>query len=399
MLSKTGPLKGVRVLDLTAMLAGPYTTMLLADLGAEVVKVEPPDGDLTRYAGPFRADDTEDGLAGYFQSVNRGKRSLVLNLREERSRQQLLDLVGRAAVLVENFSAGVMERLGLGYEELREHNPALVYAALRGFGDRRSGASPYADWPAFDVVAQAMGGYLSITGTEDGTPVKSGPGVGDIFPGALLAVGIVSALRHAERTGEGQFVDVAMYDAMVSLSERAVHQYSYTGVSPGTVGNQHPLLYPFGIFRTADGWIALAANRDHHWQLTAAAMGRPELADDPRFSTNTARSEHRGELAPILSGWLRSQTNAALVTLLGGRVPIGPVHSAADLFRDPHLSNRQMLLALEQPGSEQPVTVAGQPLKFSGTPYGTPERAPLLGEDSFPAVLAAWSEGNSEEQT
>src|SRR4051794_4817072 len=187
------------------MLAGPYATMLLADLGADVVKVEPPHGDLIRAVGPFRAGAGENRLGGYFQSVNRGKRSVVLDLKAADGRSRFLELVAHADVLAENFSAGVMDRLGLGYETLAEVNPRLVYAAIRGFGDPRTGSSPYGSWPAFDVVAQAMGGFLSVTGTTDGQPIKSGPGIGDLFPAALLALGIVSAVRHTEHTGEGQF--------------------------------------------------------------------------------------------------------------------------------------------------------------------------------------------------
>lgn len=391
----TGPLAGVKVLDLTAMLAGPYATMILADLGADVVKIEPPDGDMTRDAGPYRERDSEEGLAGYFQSINRGKRSVVMNLRDPATKERFVELVRTADVLVENYSSGVMERLGLSYEFLSEENPALVYAALRGFGDSRTGESPYSAWPAFDVVAQAMSGYLSITGTEDGTPLKSGPGVGDIFPGTLLSVGILSALRHAERTGEGQFVDIAMYDAMVALCERAVYQYSYTGRAPGMMGNQHPMLYPFGIFKTKDGWMALAANRDHHWKTTAEWMGRTELSVDPRFATNEARSANRGELEPIVSSWLASLTNEQIAEALGGRVPIGPVNDAEDLFRDPHLKARSMIAEVEQPGSDTPVEIAGQPLKFSRTTPPGALRAPTLGEQTFDTIFSEWGESSS----
>src|SRR5215471_2217611 len=222
-----GPLEGLRVVDLSLMLAGPYASMLLADLGADVVKVEPPRGDSTRATGPFRPGDGPEALGGYFQSVNRGKRSVVLDLKNPADRGRFVALVRVADVLVENYSAGVMDRLGLGYERLAAENPRLVYGAIRGFGDPRSGASPYQDWPAFDVVAQAMGGFLSITGTAEGTPVKAGPGIGDLFPAVLLALGVTSAVYQARHTGRGQFVDVAMYDAVLSLCERMVYQYSY----------------------------------------------------------------------------------------------------------------------------------------------------------------------------
>ncbi len=385
-----GPLHGIKVLDLTAMLAGPYATMLLADLGADVVKVEPPHGDNTRAVGPFRVGDTPEGLAGYFQSINRGKKSVVLDLHTESDKATFLRLVEAADVVVENYSAGVMGRLGLSYEVLAEINPRLVYGTLRGFGDPRSGESPYTNWPAFDVVAQAMGGFLGITGTTDGTPIKSGPGVGDIFPGTLLALGIVSAVRHAEHTGVGQFVDVAMYDAVLALCERAVYQHSYTGAVPKQQGNSHPLLYPFDIMQTADGWIAVAANKEPHWKILVDEIGHPELATDPRYATNADRAIRNAQLRPIVEPWIRDRTTADLVALFGGRIPIGPVNSIADIFGDPHTKVREMLVQVEQPGSAVPVTIAGAPIKLSATPAAVRGRAPLLGEQNPTDILSEW---------
>jgi crotonobetainyl-CoA:carnitine CoA-transferase CaiB-like acyl-CoA transferase len=386
----SGPLRGIRVLDLTAMLAGPYATMLLADLGADVVKVEPANGDATRHVGPF-LDGEEHGLGGYFQSVNRGKRSVVLDLKSKAGRARFLELAAAADVVTENFSAGVMDRLGLGYEVLSDRNPRLVYAAIRGFGDPRTGASPYVDWPAFDVVAQAMGGFLSITGSQDGAPIKSGPGIGDIFPAALLALGIVAAVRHAEHTGEGQFVDVAMYDAILSLTERIVHQHSFTGEVPRPQGNSHPLLCPFGIFPSADGWIAMAAPSDSHWQIIAETIGRPEMATDERYSTNFARSQHDAEVRAAIESWLKNKTNADVVACFGGAVPIGPVNDAAAIFADPHVRARQMLIDIEEPPDGRKVTVAGQPIKFTRTPAVPRRRGPFLGDDDPKQVLARWA--------
>jgi crotonobetainyl-CoA:carnitine CoA-transferase CaiB-like acyl-CoA transferase len=387
-----GPLHGLRVVDLSTMLAGPYATMLLADLGAEVIKVEPPRGDGTRRAGPYRPEDGRVGLAGYFQSVNRGKHGVVLDLKAPSDVERLLTLVRQADVLVENYSSGVMDRLGLGYERLAAENPRLVYAALRGFGDPRTGASPYAAWPAFDIVAQAMGGFLGITGTADGSPVKSGPGVGDIFPAVLLTVGVLAAVHHARETGQGQFVDVAMYDAILSLCERMVYQHSYTGEVPRPQGNGHPLFSPFDIFPTADGWVAVAAPHDGHWRLLAEAIGGAELADDPRFRTNPDRVRHTDEVRALVGGWLATRPTADVVGLLGGRVPIGPVNDVAAIVADPHVAARQMLVELEQPGSDRPIVVAGQPLKFTATPAQVARRAPTLGEEDVDAVIARWAE-------
>jgi len=385
-----GPLAGLKVVDLSTMLAGPYATMLLADLGADVVKVEPPRGDGTRRAGPFRPEDGRVGLAGYFQSVNRGKRGIVLDLKAPSDVDRFVELVRHADVLVENYSAGVMDRLGLSYERLATENPRLVYAALRGFGDPRTGSSPYTQWPAFDIVAQAMGGFLGITGTADGAPVKSGPGVGDIFPAALLAFGVLAAVHHARRTGQGQFLDVAMYDAMVSLCERMVYQYSYTGEVPRPQGNGHPLLCPFDIFPTADGWVSVAAPHDGHWRILADTIGGPDLATDPRYRTNVDRVRHADEVRALVGDWLSPRTTAEVVEVLGGRVPIGPVNDVATIAADPHVAARGMLVELEQPGSDQPITVAGQPVKFTRTPTDVGRRAPTLGEHDVDAVLAEW---------
>jgi crotonobetainyl-CoA:carnitine CoA-transferase CaiB-like acyl-CoA transferase len=391
-----GPLQGLRVVDLSMMLAGPYATMLMADLGADVVKVEPPSGDGTRRAGPFRKTDARAGLGGYFQSVNRGKRGVVLDLKRPSDVERLVELVRLADVLVENYASGVMDRLGLGYERLAAENPRLVYAALRGFGDPRTGESPYASWPAFDVVAQAMGGFLGITGTADGTPVKSGPGVGDLFPAALLAFGVLAAVHHAQRTGEGQFVDVGMYDAVMSLCERMVYQFSYTGEVPRPQGNGHPLLCPFDIFPTADGWVAVAAPHDGHWRVLAETIGGAELADDERLRTNPGRVRHAAEVRAVVGAWLAARSTAEVVAALGGRVPIGPVNDVARIVADPHVAARSMLVELEQPGSDQPVMVAGQPVKLTRTPAEIGRRAPTLGEYDVDAVIDAWRESTVE---
>lgn len=212
MTEQSGILKGIRILDFSRMLSGPYCTMMLADHGAEVIKIESPDGDTSRTNGPYRGDDANREWAGYFVSLNRNKKSIMLDLKSDAAKAEIRALAGSAQVVVENFRPGVMERLGLSYEELAEINPALVYAAIRGFGDPRSGKSPYVDWPSYDVVAQAMGGLMSMTGQDRDHPMKTGPGIGDVFAGMMMAFAIVAAVRHAEKTGAGQFVDIGMYD-------------------------------------------------------------------------------------------------------------------------------------------------------------------------------------------
>jgi len=236
---RLGPLADVRVVDLTSGMAGPYCTMFLADLGAEVIKVEAPGaGDITRQAGPFAPDDYLRAFGGYFQSVNRNKKSMAADLKRPEGKEILRRLVAVSDVLVENFRAGVMERLGLGYETLRAINPRLVYAAIRGFGDPRTGESPYVHRPAFDLVAQGMGGMMAMTGPDPNTPLRAGGGVGDTVPGLMAAVGILAALHHARRTGEGQFLDVAMYDGILSICERIIYMYAYAGVVTRPQGNR-----------------------------------------------------------------------------------------------------------------------------------------------------------------
>jgi crotonobetainyl-CoA:carnitine CoA-transferase CaiB-like acyl-CoA transferase len=377
-----GPLAGVRVVDLTMMLAGPYCTMLLADLGADVVKVEPILGDSTRRQEPFLSEDKVHAYGGYFQSVNRNKRSIAIDLKQDAGREIIFELVEGSSVLVENFRVGVMDRLGLGYEVLAQGNPKLVYAAIRGFGDERTGKSPYVKWPAFDVVAQAMGGLVGITGPDAEHPTKVGPGVGDIFPAVLTAVGILAALHHAEATGKGQFVDVAMYDAVLALCERVVYQHSYTGAVPGPAGNGHPILCPFDVFSASDGWVALAAPHDHFWVELCHIMGRPDLAADPRYATNRDRADRREEVVSLVGAWTAGLTRREITDALGGRVPCGPVNTADTLFADPHLIAREMLVEVEQPGAGRNVVIAGSPIKMTRTPTRTFHRAPLLGEDA-----------------
>jgi crotonobetainyl-CoA:carnitine CoA-transferase CaiB-like acyl-CoA transferase len=370
----------VRILDLTHALAGPYGTMLLADMGADVLKIEPPRGDLTRYAEPFLEGDTTREFGGYFQSVNRNKRSVMLDMKRPEGREIFLKLVPSAHVVTENFRAGVMDRLGLGYEVLREINPRLVYASVRGFGDPRGGASPYADWPAFDVSAQAFGGFMGITGPAPDQPHQAGPGVGDIFPGTLCALGVVAALRHAEHTGLGQYVDVSMYDGVLALCERIVYQHSYTGEVPRPRGNSQPNLCPFGVFPAADGHVTIAAPTNHHWRRLCEIIGRPEDGLDDRYKNNYVRNEHRDEVEGFLAEWTRKHTKAEIVSALGGEVPVGPVNTVADIFDDPHVKARDMLAEVPHPGTDRTVTIAGTPIKFTSTPGGVRHRAPLFGE-------------------
>ncbi len=385
-----GPLHGVRILDLTWMLAGPYCTMLLADMGADVIKVENPKGDPMREIGPHLPDDEEKHFGGYFQSVNRNKRSIVLDLKSPDGKHQLLELAKSCDAVVENFRSGVMERLEVSYEVLREQNPALVYASLRGFGDKRSGETPFNDRPAMDYIAQAMSGFMSITGPP-GQPTKAGPGVGDLFPGALTALGVVSAILSARTTGQGQYVDIAMYDAMVSLCERIVYQYGYTGEEPLPSGNRHPLWSLYNTFETKDGFVCISAVFDHEWTKLAEAMQQPELASDERFATTENRLANDDEANVIVAKWARSHTRDEVLEAIGNTIPAAPVQTAKDLFEDIHLRQREMIVEVDHPGSSMKGAVAGVPLRFLSTPAGVHSRAPLLGEHTE-EILAELSE-------
>ena len=384
-----GPLRGLRVLDLTQALAGPFCTMLLADLGADVVKVEPPSGDMTRSNGPFTDEDSERSYGGYFASINRNKRSIVLNLKTGFGRSAFLRLAANADAVVENARAGVMDRLGVGWDVLRSLNPRLVYGAIRGFGDPRTGESPYQEWPAFDVVAQAMGGVVSMTGSPEGEMFRCGVSVGDIYPATLAALGVTAALLHAHRTGQGQFVDVAMYDGVLALCEAMVYRYSYSGWVTPPSGNGHPALAPFDIVPTMDGCCAVAAPTDKHWEILCEAIGRPDLVHDERTRTNALRVANVAFVRQALVGWTSTRATAEVVAELGGRVPVGPVHTAADVFGDPHVRARGMLVEVAQPDGSRPVVLAGPPIKLTETPAGIYRRPPRLGEHTAELLAEA----------
>lgn len=379
-----GALSGVVVLDLTMMLAGPFASMMLADQGATVIKIEPVGGDNTRRIGPHLEDELprdQGGYGAYFGSINRNKRSICIDFKSAEGRALFHELVAQADAVIENYRGGVAERLGNDYETLARVNPALVYVSVRGFGDRRGGASPYGHWPAYDPVAQAMGGIVGITGPEaGGTPTKIGPGVGDIIPAMYAAFGLVSALLHARASGQGQYVDISMVDSIMATCERAIFQRGMTGENPGVEGNHHPLLCPFGFFRAADGWVSLAVPNEKFWAILTKLIGRPELATDPRIGQNDQRLQHRDEVVRLVEDFTLPRTRAELAGILGGQVPFGPVYRADDQFADPHFAARDMLAQVRHPGTERDVTIANTPVKMTGTPGGVRARAPLTGE-------------------
>ena len=389
MSERTGPLSDLRILDLTQALAGPFCTMLLADLGADVIKVEPPRGDMARFLGPHPEDRQGCDYGGYFASINRNKRSIVLDLKTETDRDTFLRLVDTVDAVVENARVGVMDHLGVGYEVLHARQPRLVYAAIRGFGDPRTGESPYADWPAFDIVAQSMGGLVATTGPLGSRGMPCGASVGDLFPGTLAALGMVSAVHAARRTGAGQFVDVAMYDAVLSLCENIVYKYAGEGRVERPKGFGHPALCPFDIYETQDGAAAIAAPIDPQWKLLCEIIGRPDLVEDERCCNVFERVAHRDFVNEAILSWTRCRTTREVVAALARQVPVGPVNTAADIFADPHVKIRGMLVEVEQPGENRPLTLAGPPIKLTGTPTGIYRRPPRVGEHTDEVLAEA----------
>jgi len=375
-----GALDGVRIVDLTQMLAGPYCTMLLADQGAEIIKVEPLDGDHTRIIGPYHKNDKLKAFGGYFASVNRNKKSIGIDLKTPEGRELVLKLCDNADAVVENYRGGVMDRLGLSYETLHARNPKLVYATIRGFGDVRTGKSPYADFPAYDVISQAMGGIMAITGPDKDTPMKVGPGVGDIVPAITCAFGIVSAILRAHKTGKGQFVDVGMVDAILAVCERIMHQHSFAETLPHPEGNHHPLLCPFGMFPAKDGFVTIAAHADAHFPILCRLIDKPDFATDPRFITVQDRRTNQDVLIASVSDFTRQRTKQELLKHFGGQVPFSPVYNVRDIVADPHFKAREMLPWVPHPGLDHEVQIAGVAIKMTETPGRVRHRAPLLGE-------------------
>jgi CoA:oxalate CoA-transferase len=370
-----GPLEGVKVLDLTQALFGPYCTMLMRDMGAEVIKVERPrGGDMTRGNGPFVR-----GLSTYYLSINRGKKSMTLNMDTEAGKELLLKLVTKVDILVENFKPGVMKKLGLSYEVLKKHNPGLIYVAGSGFGQY----GPYAPKPAFDIIVQAMGGILSYTGEGPGRPpVRPGASYGDIAAALFLCIATLAALHERSVSGEGQFVDVGMLDSQVTIQENAFVRYLNTGTIPQPLGTRHPVVSPFAAFPTSDGYIAIAprGGANDQWPLFSSAIGRIDLMDDERFQTGWSRTQNYAVLEPILNEAMKTKTTAEWLKefeQLG--IPCGPVNRVDQVVNDPQIKAREMIQEIDDPKFGK-FKVVNTPFKFSRTPSKPQGYAPDLGE-------------------
>jgi CoA:oxalate CoA-transferase len=381
MMDAAGPLAGVTVIDMTRVLAGPYCTMVLRDLGARVIKVEPPgQGDDARGFGPFI-----DGRSAYFLSLNRGKESIALDLKQEADRAVFDALLGRADVLVENYRAGTLKKLGYEWERLHADHPRLIYAAVSGFGQ----TGPYAARAAYDMVVQGMGGIMSVTGWPDGEPTRVGTSVGDITAGLFTAIGVCASLRDRERTGEGAMVDVGMLDCQIAILENAIARYAVSGQAPGPLGARHPSITPFESYRTADGHVIIAAGNDKLFAKMAAALGLPGLVDDPRFTDNQARNANvdalKSEMEVVLIG---ASTDHWLAVLEEAGVPSGPINDVAQALDDPQVRARNMVVEMLDPELAKPLIMAGNPIKSSAYPDpSTRPSAPAL--DQHRAALLA----------
>ena len=378
-----GPLSHIRVLDLTRVLAGPWATQILADFGAEVVKIEKPgEGDDTRGWGPpflTNADGTR-GDAAYFLSANRGKSSVAIDMATAEGQALIRAIAAKSDVVIENFKVGGLKKYGLDYDSLKQVNPKLIYCSLTGFGQN----GPYAQRAGYDFMIQGMAGIMSVTGQPDGAPgaepMKVGVAFADIFTGLYAVIGIQAALYHRERTGEGQFVDMALLDSQVAVLANQALNYLVGGKAPTRLGNAHPNIVPYQTFSTSDGYIIMAVGTDRQFKEYCAILGVPELAEDPRFTTNRGRVENRKELIPLLDGPMKARTTADWVAAFeAAAVPCGPINTIDQVFADPQVKARDLRLELTRPDGTVTPGVAN-PIRLSATPieYGKPP--PALGE-------------------
>ena len=366
-------LSGLKVLDLSRILAGPYATQMLADLGAEVWKVESPWGDDTRRWGP----PFKEGESAYFLSTNRGKKSLAVNLKDPRGQEVVRRLAAEADVLVENFKAGDLARYGLDYESLAAVNPRLVYASITGFGQN----GPRAHEPGYDAALQGITGIMSITGEPDGPPVKIGVAWIDVLTGLTAAVGILAALREREVSGRGQHLDLALFDVGVAALVNQAQAYLMSGVVPQRMGSAHPQIVPYQAFEAADKWFILAVGNDGQYQRLTEAIGRPDLWEDERFKTNAGRVEHRRELVPLLAEIFRSRPRSEwLEVLRQAGVPVTPVNNVGEALADPQAEARGLLWRVEHPRLGETPLLASPLQHMSRTPARPAAPPPLLGQ-------------------
>jgi CoA:oxalate CoA-transferase len=365
------PLAGIRVIDFSRVLAGPYCTALLADLGAEVIKIEPPGGDDYRAVGPF-----SHGESGLFGALNRNKQSIVIDLKTDAGRTLAQTLCAWADVVVENFRPGVADKLGIGYAQLSETNPALVYASVSGFGQ----TGPYAHRPAYDIVMQAMCGLMDATGAPDGPPTMIGESVSDVVSGLFASWGVLAALLAREKSGRGTHVDVSMFDATLALSATLVARYAATGIAPVRTGNRHASSAPFGAYRAADGFFVVAVLNNRLFETFAQAIGAPQLASDPRFADDPSRCEHEADLRAVIEDWSRERPVDEVNAILdAARIPVAPIRNVQQALESAHAVHRGLLN--DAPHSDgRTRRLPSQPVKFSAYASNRASCAPALGE-------------------
>ncbi len=366
------PLEGLVVLDLSRVLAGPYAGMMLADMGAEVIKVEARNtGDDSRAFGPY-----VNGESCYFMSLNRGKKSITIDMKKDEGKELIKKLVAKTDILIENFRTGTMKKLGLDYEVLKEINPRLIYVACTGFGQ----TGPYAFDPAYDVIVQGMGGLMSITGQEGGEPTRVGASVGDITAGLFSAVGALGALAAREKTGKGQLVDVAMLDCQVAILENAISRYLNAHDLPKPIGNRHPSITPFESFQTKDGHVIIAIGNNNLWAKFCALVNHEERSNKEEFIDNPTRTKNRSLVKELLSPLFLEKTTKEWITALKEiGVPVGPINTVADVVNDEQVRFRDMIVSVEHPVAGH-MEMPGVPIKMSDTPTGIGGPAPVLGQ-------------------
>ncbi len=369
-----GPLEGTRILDVSRVLTGPFCTMILADLGAEVIKVETPSGgdDTRQWGPPFIA-----GESAYFLSINRNKKSLTLDLESEKGRSIFYELAAKCDVMIENFRPGVTEKLQIDYAIISKKNPSLIYCSITSFGP----SGPYKDWPAYDIVIQGMGGLMGVTGEPDRPPVRIGVAISDLGAGMYAAIAILSAMAGRQRTGKGQLVDVSLLDSTVSLMTYMAAYFFATGQSPTRMGSAHPSIVPYQCFKTKDEeFITIAIGNDKLFRNFAEAIGLENLADDPKFSSNAERIANRHELTRLLEQLFQQKTREEWLQILtAAKLPAGPVYSIAEIFSNPQVQHREMQVKITHPKAGE-ISQIGIPMKFSDTSPKIRDPPPLLGE-------------------
>ncbi|MEK9831248.1 MAG: CaiB/BaiF CoA-transferase family protein [Rhodospirillaceae bacterium] len=381
MSDSVGALSGVTVLDLTRVLAGPYCTQLLGDLGADVIKIERPGAgdDTRRFAPPFMAgpDGEDTSESAYFMSANRNKRSVEVDLTSETGQALVRELAMKADVLVENFKTGNLAKYGLGYDDLKDANPKLVYCSITGFGQ----TGPYATRPGYDFLIQGMGGIMSITGEAEGEPQKVGVPIADIMSGMFAAVAVNGALRHAAVTGQGQYIDIGMLDTQVAWLVNQGMNFLHSGQAE-RLGNAHPNIVPYQVFATADGHIVVAVGNDNQFRTFAGILGEPELADQPLFATNDSRVRNRQEVVAHIQAIMQTKPSAYwLAELEANKIGCGPINTLDQVFEDPHVKAREMVVNIPHPlAGPDGAQLIASPLRLSETPVEYRHHPPLLGQ-------------------